>query len=54
VVVTRPKHTLDAFSRCLEGAYFEDSEGVEVVLDHQVHFSVAQLETGDTSLQIGA
>jgi hypothetical protein len=31
----------------LERAYYEGSEGAEGVLDHQVHFSVYQLETGD-------
>jgi hypothetical protein len=50
LLVTRSKPTLDldAFSQSLDGAYFGGSEGEEGVLDHQVHFSVAQLETGDT------
>jgi hypothetical protein len=46
VVVTHSK-TSDAFSQSLEGAYFEASEGAEGPPDHQVYFSVSQLETGD-------
>jgi hypothetical protein len=47
VVVTRSIAALDFFSQSLEGAYFEGSEGVEGLVEHQVHFSVSQLETGD-------
>jgi hypothetical protein len=46
VVVTHTVPTLDFFSQSLEREYFEGSEGAEGVLDHQVHFSVSQLETG--------
>jgi hypothetical protein len=49
VVVTRSKPTLDVFSQSLEWAYFGASEGTECLLDHQVHFSVSQLEAGDTT-----
>jgi hypothetical protein len=41
--------TPDVFSQSLEGAYFEASEGAEGLVDHQVHFSVSQLETGDST-----
>jgi hypothetical protein len=39
---------MDAYSQRFEGAYFEGTEGAKGPVDHQVHFSVAQLETGDT------
>jgi hypothetical protein len=39
---------LDTFSQSLERAYFEGSEGAEGFVDHQIYFSVSQLETGDT------
>jgi hypothetical protein len=48
VVVTHSIPTLDVFSQSPKGAYFEGSEGAEGLVDHQVHFSVTQLETGDT------
>jgi hypothetical protein len=48
VVDTRSTPTTDICSQSLLRAYFEGSEGAEGVLDHQVHFSVSQLETGDT------
>jgi hypothetical protein len=48
VVVTRSSPTTDTYSQRLEWAYFEASEGTEGLADHQVHFSVAQLETGNT------
>jgi hypothetical protein len=48
-VVTRSKPTFDQSSQSLEGAYFEASEGAEGLVDHQVHFSVSQLETGDST-----
>jgi hypothetical protein len=40
--------TLDVFSQSLDRAYFQGSQGTEGLVDHQVHFSVSQLETGDT------
>jgi hypothetical protein len=47
VVVTHTVPTLDFFSQILEREYFEGSEEAEGLVDHQVHFSVSQLETGD-------
>jgi hypothetical protein len=49
VVVTHSEPTLDVCSQSLEGVYFEGSEGAEGPLDHQEHFSVSQLETGDST-----
>jgi hypothetical protein len=46
-VVTISTRNPDVISQRLQGAYFEGSEGTEGALDHQVHFSVSQLETGD-------
>jgi hypothetical protein len=48
LVVTRSRPASDAFSQSLEGVYFEGSEGAEGVINHQVHFSISQLETGAT------
>jgi hypothetical protein len=48
-IVTRSSKALDVFSQSLERAYFEASEGAEDLVDHQVHFSVSQLKTGDTT-----
>jgi hypothetical protein len=48
VVVTRPKPTQDLSSQSLEFAFFEGSEGAEGLVDYQVHFSVSQLEAGDS------
>jgi hypothetical protein len=48
VVVTRTSRTTDTFSQSLERAYFEASEGAEGPVYHKVHFSVSQLETGDS------
>jgi hypothetical protein len=53
VVVTRSSPTLYFFFQSLEGAYLEASEGAEGLLDHQVHFSVPHLETGDSITLIG-
>jgi hypothetical protein len=47
--VTRSKPTSDVFSQSLEGLYFEGSEGAEGFVDNQVHFSVSQLKTGDST-----
>jgi hypothetical protein len=48
VVVTRSIPTLYVITQSLERKYLEASEGAEGLVDHQVHFSVSQLETGDT------
>jgi hypothetical protein len=46
-LVTRSIPTIELFSQSLEGTYLEGSEGTQGLVDHQVHFTVTQLETGD-------